>query len=725
MARKRNILLSYNLPLENCWFASLTGMMIVEDILSDEKLMVQRGSRKLLLTQHARERACQRKIAFNEIASAMKHAEREPADNNAWMYRWAGLIVIVDHDETVVLTVYPEPGYGIHVEKQGITREMQNQHQRDKKKLGDKSTWTSHFVAIVDQSGSMRATDIEENVTRSDMVWLNLAVTVVRNGIENGERKATDVLSVVEMKDDSEIVVFCEPFDWLLYNRLLDLMRNSVPGTGGRYIAALSTAEELFSMNRYKRCTLGLLFLSDGRPSDPKPKHSLPGYDGYVNLATEHVRKLASACGKRLSVWCIAIGGSESEDFSVLNAMVSTARDYECPAFFKPACLSSAALSTALRSLTTTVTSTMTTIAETCPHGLEYKKYEKMPQSELGAQYITDTWEVVKFKRVKKGHTIVKTEWTNEGWKPNRSVLQDQLADGLAFETRWFGEGKERLAKEMREVITATGQLVGPRMVAKSSILDIDDSHADFHKRFLKTQIKSEKFADLFNEALEKIAGVDTSTPRVEFLKCWVFMIHTKNNGRDGFLVEPMLDIQSFEYKKFNDNAGNIDSVGRKGGTRAYIGLPDTASDLPSIQEESEDEDDSPSQTFAPYDSFTDNDIPQAFSCFTFWKSQRKILVCDLQGILNTQLKPPRFQLTDPAIHSNRTDFIATSTSTAKKERYGRTDRGKAGIDDFFRSHKCSSLCRLVRARHYLKDESMPGIGMEQAPGCGEDIEYP
>jgi hypothetical protein len=200
-------------------------------------------------------------------------------------------------------------------------------------------------------------------------------------------------------------------------------------------------------------------------------------------------------------------------------------------------------------------------------------------------------------------------------------------------------------------------------------------------------------------------------------------MILTKHNGRAGFLVEPMLDIQNFEYKKFNDNAGNIDNVGRTGGTRAY-----TTSGLPSIQEESEDEDDSPPQTFKSFASFTDNDIPQAFSCFTLWKSKRQILVCDLQGILNTRLQPPRFQLTDPAIHSNWTDPMATSTT--KKERYGRTDRGKEGIDDFLRSHKCSNLCRLVRARHYRKDkkdeqphlylEAQMDVMDEFSPGCFE-----
>jgi hypothetical protein len=92
--------------------------------------------------------------------------------------------------------------------------------------------------------------------------------------------------------------------------------------------------------------------------------------------------------------------------------------------------------------------------------------------------------------------------------------------------------------------------------------------------------------------------------------------------------------------------------------------------------------------------SFTIDDIPQAFSHFTYIFSKRKFLVCDLQGVLNNDSNEPVFELTDPVIHysemTNRLDF-------------GRTDRGQQGIHDFFRTHKCSNLCHML-SRRWIPD---------------------
>ena len=82
--------------------------------------------------------------------------------------------------------------------------------------------------------------------------------------------------------------------------------------------------------------------------------------------------------------------------------------------------------------------------------------------------------------------------------------------------------------------------------------------------------------------------------------------------------------------------------------------------------------------------SFSHEDIPQAFSHFTYLASNRKFLVCDLQGVKNMKTRPPVFELTDPAIHY--------SEITNRKD-YGRTDRGQQGVDNFFNTHKCSGLC--------------------------------
>ena len=98
-----------------------------------------------------------------------------------------------------------------------MSDKMIQKHKLDcRSLLRDKRRWTSHTVAVIDQSGSMRAADIDKSVTRSDLVWLTLAVDVVKYGLESGERKATDVLSVVFMKDSATVVIDRQPFDWIL-----------------------------------------------------------------------------------------------------------------------------------------------------------------------------------------------------------------------------------------------------------------------------------------------------------------------------------------------------------------------------------------------------------------------------------------------------------------------------------------------------------------------------
>jgi hypothetical protein len=57
-------------------------------------------------------------------------------------------------------------------------------------------------VVVVDQSGSMRKTDLSGGATRSDAVWLTLAVDLVANKLAAGESKSSDVVSVVSMRDN-------------------------------------------------------------------------------------------------------------------------------------------------------------------------------------------------------------------------------------------------------------------------------------------------------------------------------------------------------------------------------------------------------------------------------------------------------------------------------------------------------------------------------------------
>jgi hypothetical protein len=67
---------------------------------------------------------------------------------------------------------------------------------------------------------------------------------------------------------------------------------------------------------------------------------------------------------------------------------------------------------------------------------------------------------------------------------------------------------------------------------------------------------------------------------------------------------------------------------------------------------------------------------PQAFSHFTYEKSNHKILVCDIQGVGDTW--------TDPQIHSH--------DGTG----YGKGNLGQEGIDKFLESHKCNKICQFL-----------------------------
>mmetsp|Transcript_103400 Transcript_103400/g.183264 ORF Transcript_103400/g.183264 Transcript_103400/m.183264 type:complete len:367 (+) Transcript_103400:485-1585(+) len=71
-------------------------------------------------------------------------------------------------------------------------------------------------------------------------------------------------------------------------------------------------------------------------------------------------------------------------------------------------------------------------------------------------------------------------------------------------------------------------------------------------------------------------------------------------------------------------------------------------------------------------------EVPQAFSHWTWVQSGETCLVCDLQGVQNDE----EWMFTDPAIHS------------LSGERFGLTDLGKRGINAFFASHQCNSLCK-------------------------------
>mmetsp|Transcript_41099 Transcript_41099/g.84071 ORF Transcript_41099/g.84071 Transcript_41099/m.84071 type:complete len:454 (-) Transcript_41099:360-1721(-) len=73
----------------------------------------------------------------------------------------------------------------------------------------------------------------------------------------------------------------------------------------------------------------------------------------------------------------------------------------------------------------------------------------------------------------------------------------------------------------------------------------------------------------------------------------------------------------------------------------------------------------------------TDDFLPQAFSHFTWEASDRKLLVCDIQGVGDFY--------TDPQVHS------------ADGEGFGTGNMGLGGIQKFFSTHRCNTVCRSLK----------------------------
>ena len=281
------------------------------------------------------------------------------------------------------------------------------------------------------------------------------------------------------------------------------------------------------------------------------------------------------------------------------------------------------------------------------------------------------------------------------GWKPLERLATPR-ATGVALRQKYFGEGAERLATKFREV-GADLVFVGQKMVAKDSRF-VQDSGSDimllkFHKSFCETQYKAAKFAQAFNRKLLEVPGLAVKAPRISFLDCSVYIVYDGELGRTGVLVEKQLDPS--KYKKFNNNNGFVDGQDSTNPdhvdpNQALLEIVEEVSD----EEEEEDEAEDAvlvesAMRFETKDLY--RDIPQAFSCFTYRYTKRKMLVCDLQGVFNTSSSPALFELTDPVIHY--------SSATGRKNVYGRTDRGKKGMHDFFKTHKCGELCRMLRRK--------------------------
>ncbi|KAG2501020.1 hypothetical protein HYH03_000840 [Edaphochlamys debaryana] len=641
---------------------------------------------------HGRARREERGILRRELQEAIKYGRKERANPGRdgkprWRYVHQGIVYITDESSRHEVTSWrladaieppPAPLGGAGAS-------------------GDKH----HVVVVVDASGSMRRTDVPGYETRLEAVYDCLARDLLEPQIRQGGSGME--VSLIEMRDDAELV-FQRRTACPALAQHLRLRGRCRASSHGNYLPALETALELLAQDAGQGTQLFLVFLSDGAPSDHSEKlcdHGYPvwqpdPYGGVMRngkarlqtcpvsnhcrtavrsmveaLCVSKVKKLGDLLGRdRVFVGTVAFG-PPGEDYEVLRRMAGALPRSS----FQKLGLSADCLRTAFTSLTSSLTTLRT---ESAGPGLTLRtdigtRGERQAYAERD-RVDGALWDIyVGPKRClsRKQYDLSAKRMVEVPYAAHDIVRQLQavypnLERGIAHAKHKFAEGAERVVFQCTEVVSHDGYsalAVGPRLVAKSTRYQQHMRSADFHKTFCKTQGEAEELAQLFNRRLQGLPEW-----QVRFLPCYVYTIvdqylSAAASGVLDVLVEEELEGQ---FVKWNNNAGGV-----RGGPRA----PVDASLLGVIAEEDEDEEGDEGESGPRTE-----DVPQAFSHFSYVVTEHRKLVCDLQGVWNST---DGFTLTDPVIHHFE-----------RSGRYGATDKGPAGMTAFFKTHTCNALCR-------------------------------
>ena len=211
-------------------------------------------------TLHDRQRREERSIAKITLQEARRYGMSQQQAKGRIRYDYAGHVFIYDPRKNRAITSYKKDPNYVSASRQGSenTNLPNGQQRRRKKQKEPKSgtmfqrpvmiqksvdhitdtacsfhttiheqvracpdKWSSNTVFVVDMSGSMREDDVNGARCRSDGVWTTLAKDFVQKQLEAETCSVYDVVSVVLMREEAEVVIECEPIDWVLYNKLV------------------------------------------------------------------------------------------------------------------------------------------------------------------------------------------------------------------------------------------------------------------------------------------------------------------------------------------------------------------------------------------------------------------------------------------------------------------------------------------------------------------------
>ena len=662
---------------------------------------------ELISSIHGNQRRAERSIEKRDLKAAFKYGTKEEqlrvlpngTEVNRNKYTFADIVYITDETSRHEITSWVLP---LPIKSVQVTDNDEFQYQAAKERIAqDPKIIKSHSVFVIDCSGSMRKSDVEAHRSRSDAVSYAIATEFIAKRLHDPESNVTpyDAVTVIEMRTGAEVVFNKEPMTWVFYNKFIQQSKNSRPSSHGHYIPSLNLAMASLQQGDHEGLALFLFFLSDGRPSDVSQSGMIYIYASAIGRAFK----------KRLSFGMVGFG-NPLDDLTVLQKMTSFMSAQGAVGSFHRSDLKKiGSLGTSLANMSSTLTKTRTLL--TLING-EKRIDRSVTISDFKKNITTppNFWET----RTIRQHRLIcrQLERSGKDFKWKEVPLLNPMAAGIVYSNDPFGKGTERLVYQLREV-DEYRKFVGFPLVGKDSKSVGYNDPREFHHSFCKTQMVAANLANKFNQRLDMSPEVGKNVPRIEFLDCYVYIFY-EQNYEFGYLVEKQLD--DTQYKKWNDNRGGVHGQ-RENPVKRTMEFEVDAKKLfnelkPIIQdtiieedeEEGNSEDDDSSdeeveisrkltslRVSAPIRRtnkllpILNEDVPQAFTHFTYSWTKREKMVCDLQGVLDKSRVPPVFEFTDPVIHYQ--------SNSGRTRVFGRTDHGFKGMQEFFKTHKCNNVC--------------------------------
>ncbi|KAL7511010.1 hypothetical protein ACHAXN_007945 [Cyclotella atomus] len=680
------------------------------------------GSKKtslitILSSEHGRLRREQRDIDKRDLQKALKHGTRERAWGQRWKVEYDGISFITDPSTRREVTAFPSPLPNVPTNMDMISESMKTKLLLEQRP----DLATSHTVIVIDNSGSMlsKKNDIYLYRDSQNAAFSFTALEFVAEQIFNNTAVNSDLVSLIKFSDKPSVELKREPINWLVYNKILAhrntekfVDRKNAPYHDmifgqSNFLPALKKARELLQEYHHDQLALSMYFFSDGQASD----------SNRIQQMKDVVSEMAEEFKETLTVNTVGLG-NQYDDFTALLAIADAAKSAGAKGAFERCDHTANSISSSISSLVTSTTETRLALQEGRRKGYT-QRTDLVSEKETS---VKTNWE---FFRIDEHFIYNPTskKFQISSWLPlavafspetkQRDEERKPNPPHLAINRNYLGKGAERVAFRCRlsELDNPHGFVLGEMIAKETKDIERFAEKRDFHEGFAQTQDFANYLAAQFNKHLHGIPSYSqTKTPQLRFLSCSVLMLadSAASGGYRAVLVEKKLDTERFQWTKWNDNNGMVDGERRHMHIDVDFELKqlqkEEAQDLGAIAEGDEDsEEESVSDVESmqdyehedaevhqnPFQDINPSDYLQAFTHFTYRFTNKRVMVCDLQGVFNTDMVPPTIELTDPAIHY--------ASSKGRRMVYGRTDKGKTGMNTFFKTHKCTKICKYLQ----------------------------